>query len=70
MAYIDELLGRGERILYVGRQHTFVLISSILTELGLIAVLIAAGVASPAVTELISFILPRCGPSAPGPADA
>lgn len=48
MAYIDELLGRGEKILYVGRQHTFVLVSNILTELILIGVLIAAGVASQA----------------------
>lgn len=46
MAYIDELLARGERILYVGRQHTFVLISNILAELSLIAILIAAGVYS------------------------
>ncbi|HWQ14749.1 MAG TPA: PH domain-containing protein [Roseiflexaceae bacterium] len=46
MAYIDELLGRGEQIRYVGRQHTFVLVSNILTELFLIALLIAAGVAS------------------------
>src|SRR5262245_33129161 len=46
MAYIDDLLGRGEKIIYIGRQHAFVLISNILTELGLIGVLIAAGVAS------------------------
>jgi uncharacterized membrane protein YdbT with pleckstrin-like domain len=46
MAYIDELLGRGEQVLYDGRQHTFVLISNILTEMVLIAVLIAAGVAA------------------------
>lgn len=48
MAYIDDLLGRGERILYVGRKHTFVLVSNILTELFLIGVLIAAGLASQA----------------------
>ena len=46
MAYIDELLGRGENILYVGRQHMFVLVSNILAELSLIALLIAAGVFS------------------------
>jgi uncharacterized membrane protein YdbT with pleckstrin-like domain len=46
MAYIDELLGRGEKILYAGRQHMFVLISNILAELSLIAILIAAGVIS------------------------
>jgi uncharacterized membrane protein YdbT with pleckstrin-like domain len=46
MAYIDELLGRGERILYTGRQHMFVLISNVLAELSLIALLIAAGVIS------------------------
>lgn len=46
MAYIDELLGRDEQILYDGRQHAFVLISNILTEMVLIAVLIAAGVAA------------------------
>ena len=48
MAYIDDLLGRGERILYIGRKHTFVLVSNILTELFLIGVLIAAGLASQA----------------------
>src|SRR6266536_5767066 len=46
MAYIDELLARDERVLYDGRQHTFVLISNILTEMVLIAILIAAGVAA------------------------
>jgi hypothetical protein len=46
MAYIDELLSRGEQVVYDGRQHTFVLISNILTEMILIAVLIAAGVVS------------------------
>lgn len=46
MAYIDSLLGRGEQILYVARQHIFVLVTNILTELALIALLVAAGVAS------------------------
>jgi membrane protein YdbS with pleckstrin-like domain len=46
MAYIDEVLARDEKILYDGRQHTFVLVGSILTEMVLIAVLIAAGVAA------------------------
>src|SRR5436190_7951116 len=46
MAYIDELLSRDEQVLYEGRQHTFVLIGNIVTEMFLIAILIAAGVAS------------------------
>jgi uncharacterized membrane protein YdbT with pleckstrin-like domain len=46
MAYIDSLLGRGEQILYIARQHIFVLVANILTELALIALLVAAGVAS------------------------
>ncbi|MBX0327930.1 PH domain-containing protein [Oscillochloris sp. ZM17-4] len=46
MAYIDQLLGRGEQIIYIARQHLFVLIANILAELTLIAVLVAAGVAS------------------------
>jgi len=46
MAYIDELLARDEQVLYEGRQHTFVLIGNIVTEMFLIAILIAAGVAS------------------------
>jgi uncharacterized membrane protein YdbT with pleckstrin-like domain len=46
MAYLDQLLGRGEQILYIARQHLFVLIANILAELTLIAVLVAAGVAS------------------------
>ncbi|MBC8077754.1 MAG: PH domain-containing protein [Chloroflexales bacterium] len=44
MAYVDELLGRGESILYIARQHIFVLISRIFTELVLIGLLVAAGV--------------------------
>lgn len=46
MAYIDSLLGKGEEIIYVARQHIFVLISNIFAELTLIAFLVAAGVAS------------------------
>lgn len=46
MNAIDSLLGRGERVRYIGRQHVFVLIGNILTELLLIGVLIAAGVVS------------------------
>ncbi len=46
MNTIDSLLGRGERVRYIGRQHVFVLIGNILTELLLIGVLIAAGVVS------------------------
>lgn len=46
MAYIDELLGRGENILYVARQHVFVLISHVVTELIVIGLLIAAAVVS------------------------
>lgn len=46
MAYLDSLLGSGEQILYVARQHIFVLVANILTELSLIALLVAAGVAS------------------------
>ncbi len=46
MRYVESLLGRGEQILYVARQHIFVLIMNILAELGLIAVLVAAGVMS------------------------
>jgi len=46
MAYLDHLLGRGEQILYVARQHLFVLIANIVTELALIALLVAAGMAS------------------------
>ena len=43
MAYIDELLSRDEQVLYEGRQHAFVLIGNIVTEMFLIAILIAAG---------------------------
>ncbi|MBC8163454.1 MAG: PH domain-containing protein [Roseiflexaceae bacterium] len=46
MAYIDEMLGRDEKVLYIGRQHIFILVGSILAEIGLIALIIAAGVAS------------------------
>jgi uncharacterized membrane protein YdbT with pleckstrin-like domain len=46
MSYVESLLGRGEQILYVARQHIFVLIMNILTKLTLIGILVAAGVAS------------------------
>ncbi len=46
MAYLDELLAQGERVRYTGRQHAFVLVSNILTELFLIGVLTAAGIVS------------------------
>ena len=46
MAYIDSLLGHGEQILYVARQHLFVLFANIITELALIALFVATGVAS------------------------
>ncbi len=43
---IENLLGHSERVRYIGRQHMFVLIGNIVTELVLIGVLIAAGVVS------------------------
>ncbi|MEM8529851.1 MAG: PH domain-containing protein [Chloroflexota bacterium] len=46
MAYLEELLSRGERVVYVGRQHTFVLVSNIVAETFLIVMLVAAGIAS------------------------
>lgn len=46
MAYIDDLLGRDEKVLYIGRQHIFILIGNILAELSLIVLMVAAGVAS------------------------
>ncbi len=46
MAYIDELLGRGEHVLYATRQHLFVLVSHVVTELIVIGLLIAAAVVS------------------------
>ncbi|KAB8141341.1 PH domain-containing protein [Chloroflexia bacterium SDU3-3] len=46
MAYIDDLLGRDEKVIYIGRQHIFILIGNILAELSLIVLMVAAGVAS------------------------
>jgi uncharacterized membrane protein YdbT with pleckstrin-like domain len=46
MAFLDDLLGRGEAVRYIARRHMFVLVGNILTELLLIGVLIAAGVTS------------------------
>jgi uncharacterized membrane protein YdbT with pleckstrin-like domain len=46
MDYIEQQLSAGEQILYVARQHVFVLVTNILAELALIALLVAAGVAS------------------------
>jgi membrane protein YdbS with pleckstrin-like domain len=57
MSYIDSLLGRGEQVLYVARQHIFVLVANILTELTLIALLVAAGVASNVAFDTSSVII-------------
>lgn len=57
MAYIEQLLGSGEQILYVARQHIFVLIANILTELALIALLVAAGVVSNLAFDTSSLIV-------------
>jgi uncharacterized membrane protein YdbT with pleckstrin-like domain len=46
MAYIDELLGRGENILYEARQHVVLLISRIFMKLVLIGILIATAIVS------------------------
>lgn len=62
MAYVDELLGRGEKILYIGRQHLFVLLSHIITELGLIALLVAAGVVAQAAFNNASFTVGNVPP--------
>ena len=55
MAYIDSLLGHGEQILYVARQHLFVLFANIITELALIALFVATGVASNIAFEKASY---------------
>jgi uncharacterized membrane protein YdbT with pleckstrin-like domain len=57
MAYIEQLLGAGEQILYVARQHIFVLVTNILTELSLIALLVAAGVASNLAFDTTSVMI-------------
>lgn len=63
MAYVDELLGRGESILYIARQHIFVLISRIFTELVLIGLLVAAGVVANAAFTNTTVTI---GPLQPG----
>jgi uncharacterized membrane protein YdbT with pleckstrin-like domain len=57
MAYVDELLGRGESVLYIARQHIFVLISRIFTELVLIGLLVAAGVVANAAFTNTTFTI-------------
>lgn len=46
MAYIDQLLARGEKVVFSGHRHAFVLIGSIIAELLLMGVLVAAGTLS------------------------
>ncbi len=46
MAYIDELLGRGENVLYEARQHVVLLVSRIFMKLILIGILIATAIVS------------------------
>ena len=57
MAYVDELLGRGENLIYIARQHIFVLISRIFTELVLISLLVAAGVVANAAFTNTAFTI-------------
>jgi membrane protein YdbS with pleckstrin-like domain len=56
-SYVESLLGRGEQILYVARQHIFVLVANILSELALIALLVAAGVASNMAFDTASIVV-------------
>jgi hypothetical protein len=46
MAFIDELLGRDENILYAARQHVVLLVSRIFTKLILIGILVATAIVS------------------------
>lgn len=46
MAYIDELMGRNESILHVGRQHLLLLVSRMFMKLILIGILIATAIVS------------------------
>jgi uncharacterized membrane protein YdbT with pleckstrin-like domain len=57
MDYVEQQLSVGEQILYVARQHIFVLITNILTELALIALLVAAGVASNMAFDTTSVMI-------------
>lgn len=49
MSYLGSLLGEGEEIIFSTRQHWFVLFAQVLTELVVLAVVIAAGVLVPVV---------------------
>ncbi|PDW04807.1 PH domain-containing protein [Candidatus Viridilinea mediisalina] len=57
MDYIEQQLSAGEQILYVARQHVFVLITNILAELSLISLLVAAGVASHMAFDTSSVVI-------------
>ncbi|RRR75436.1 MAG: hypothetical protein EI684_04675 [Candidatus Viridilinea halotolerans] len=57
MDYIEQQLSAGEQILYVARQHIFVLITNILAELSLISLLVAAGVASHMAFDTKSLVI-------------
>lgn len=57
MDYVEQQLSAGEQIIYVARQHIFVLITNILTELALIALLVAAGVASNMAFDTASVMI-------------
>ncbi len=46
MAYIDELLGRDEQIIYEARQHLIVLVTRIFTKVIVIGILVSAGMVS------------------------
>ena len=57
MSYVEQLLSRGEQVRYVARQHLFVLIASILAELALIALLVAAGVVAQAALQSSDLLI-------------
>jgi len=52
-SYIESLLGEHEKIVYVARQHWFVLLSSITVELVMLVVIVAIGVALPLIFPVI-----------------
>ena len=59
MGYVEKLLARGERIVFVTRQHWFALVPAIVVDAVLVIVILAASVGgfrfSPRFLSLASF---------------
>jgi uncharacterized membrane protein YdbT with pleckstrin-like domain len=60
-SYLESMLGEHERIIYVTRQHWFLLVSSILLEIVLIIIILAAAITAGVLADGYTLIIAVAG---------